>query len=89
MDDLEEDQQDELNALGKEDLKRKLTMNDQLVGGNLQELRLRVASCIINGCMPRCPKCAIGKLKEVKDGEFKCPGGYDDDKYVRCSWKGS
>jgi len=31
----------------------------------------------------------FGKLKEVKDGEFKCPGGYDDDKYVRCSWKGS
>jgi len=84
---LKDDVRDELNGMNVPDLKKRLQANDQLVGGSKGELVERIADCIVNGYLPRCPKCFGGKIKKSGTGYF-CPGSYDDDKFVSCSWKG-
>jgi len=84
---LKDDVRDELNGMNVPDLKKRLQANDQIVGGSKGELAERIADCIVNGSLPRCPKCFGGKVKPSGTG-FYCPGSYDDDKFVSCSWKG-
>lgn len=67
-------------------LKDLLRHNDQLVGGNKADLLARVVECYEHGCLPRCPECGVGRLKltGASGSRLTCPGGYDDDQYVRC-----
>ena len=77
------------------DLKSCLRANEQLVGGTKPELVDRCADRKVYGNVPRCPTCRIGRLKVVYprayghggQGTFTCPGGYDDDQYVRCAFR--
>mmetsp|Transcript_10259 Transcript_10259/g.14072 ORF Transcript_10259/g.14072 Transcript_10259/m.14072 type:complete len:238 (-) Transcript_10259:332-1045(-) len=83
---LDENVRDELEGYNVDELKERLRDNDQVSTGTKGELQERIAECIVDGCFPRCPKCGLGKVKKDAKGYF-CPGGYDDDKYKRCSWK--
>eukprot|EP01116_Phalansterium_solitarium_P008753 TRINITY_DN22719_c0_g1_i1.p2 TRINITY_DN22719_c0_g1~~TRINITY_DN22719_c0_g1_i1.p2 ORF type:complete len:263 (+),score=67.64 TRINITY_DN22719_c0_g1_i1:894-1682(+) len=78
-------QHDELMALSINDLKDRLRANQQLVGGKLPDLQRRVADCVVNGAMPRCPQCGLGFVKRSSNGYF-CPGGYDDDHFAPCNY---
>lgn len=72
-----------------------LRANDQILGGAKGELVERCVDRKVYGNLPRCPRCAIGKLKVSYPralghggmGTFTCPGGYDDDQYVRCGFR--
>jgi len=79
---------DALTAMTIPDLKQRLQANDQIVGGTKGDLIERIADCITNGALPRCPKCFGGRIKKKGSGYF-CPGSYDDDKFVSCSWTGT
>jgi len=85
---LKKEQHDALMALSVPDLKARLTANDQVSTGSKPELQLRIADCVVNGGFPRCPKCFGGKIKQSGDDAFYCPGSYEDDHFVRCSWTG-
>ena len=77
------------------DLKICLRENGALMSGNKGELVERCVDRKMFGNLPRCPQCGIGRLKVVYaralghqgQGTFTCPGGYDDDAYVRCSFR--
>jgi len=71
------------------ELKKRLEDNEQVTGGNKTELQLRIADCIVNGNLPRCPKCFTGRVKQKSAKAFYCPGAYDDDVFKRCTWKAS
>ena len=68
-----------------------------LVCGNKADLVERCVDRKLYGNLPRCPECGIGKLKVTYPrefghggmGTFTCPGGYDDDAYVRCGFRAS
>jgi len=63
-------------------------LNDQICTGTKAELLERIGDCVKNGCLPRCPKCFLGRLKTKDENKFYCPGAYDDDSYQPCHWKG-
>ena len=63
-----------------------LRNNDQITTGAKAKLVKRVLDCIKNGALPRCPTCGLGRLKVSKYYGFRCPGGYDDDEYIFCSF---
>jgi len=60
--------------------------NDCVCVGTKQELRLRVAWMMKNGVPERCPECHGGRLKRTAEGTYFCPGSFDDDQYIRCSY---
>jgi len=76
-------------------LKDCLRANKQLLGGNKGELVERCVDRKLYGNLPRCKQCGIGLLRVAYktpighggQGDFSCPGGYDDDAYVRCSYR--
>lgn len=76
-------------------LKNCLRENGALMSGNKMELVERCVDRKMYGNLPRCPQCGIGRLKVVYacalghqgQGDFSCPGGYDDDAYVRCGYR--
>ena len=78
-----------------EQLKGCLRANQQLLSGNKADLVERCVDRKLYGNLPRCPQCGLGRLKVVYasllghggQGAFTCPGGYDDDEYVRCSYR--
>jgi len=50
--------------------------NRQVVSGNKTDLINRVLQCIERGCLPNCPQCGIGRLKQRGSSEsYYCPGG--------------
>jgi len=84
------------NRLSVDALKGCLRANEQLLKGNKGELVARCVDRKSYGALPRCPQCSIGRLQVTYprelghggQGIFTCPGGYDDDHYVRCSMEG-
>lgn len=56
-----------------------------VVTGTRKDLLCRIADGFINGVPKRCPECNGGRLKHVGDF-YICPGFYDDDHFVRCSF---
>ena len=80
---------DELDSMSVTDLKNVLKLNDCVCTGTKEELRVRVAWGIKNGVPKRCPSCYSGRLKLDIHGNYFCPGAYDDDHYVRCSYETS
>jgi len=76
----------DLKACSVVELKKKLELNEQVRGGNKQELILRIADRFLHGNLPRCPSCHGGILKEAADGGYYCPGSFEDDEFVRCSY---
>jgi len=83
---LSDDQEDALSGMKIGDLKGLLRANDQVVTGSRDELVSRIRDCVKNGCLPRCPKCFGGRLRQRGNGYY-CPGSYEDDKFVPCSYK--
>jgi len=83
---LNEDMAADLKACSVVELKKKLELNEQVRGGNKQELILRIADRFLHGNLPRCPSCHGGILKEAADGGYYCPGSFEDDEFVRCSY---
>ena len=83
------------STLNIPDLKSCLRENQQLLGGTKPELVDRCVDRKLYGNLPRCPECSIGRLKvsyklafgHEGKGTFTCPGGYDDDQYVRCGFR--
>lgn len=83
------------NALQIPALKSCLRENGQILGGSKGELVERCVDRKLYGNLPRCTKCGIGRLKVAYmvpighggQGVFSCPGGYDDDEYVRCAYR--
>lgn len=78
-------------------LKDLLRKNDQKLGGSKAVIIDRVVDCKIYGCLPRCPECGGGKLKVIYasewchdgEGEYYCPGYYDDTHFKYCHYRGS
>jgi hypothetical protein len=72
-----------------------LRSNEQLLSGTKPDLVERCVDRSLYGNLPRCPQCSLGRLKVSYAralghggmGIFTCPGGYDDDQYVRCSYR--
>ena len=81
------------SGLSVDALKAMCALNGQIKGGNKADLVVRCTDGKLYGALPRCTLCGIGLLKVVYatkyghggQGRFTCPGGYDDDAYVRCS----
>lgn len=67
-------------------LKKFLKLNEQKISGTKVELCQRVADGMVNGTLPRCPKCQATSLK-YENGLFSCPGFFDDTHFKRCSYK--
>ena len=75
-------------------LKDLLRENRQLLSGNKTELLERCVDGKLYGALTRCPECGGGRLRvhypsqygHGGQGEFHCPGFYDDDHYQRCSY---
>eukprot|EP00808_Paulinella_micropora_P002282 g32781.t1 len=82
---ITQEQLDELQALKVPDLKAKLKAHAQIVGGSKQELVDRIVSCMEFGCLPKCPECGGGRMKEAGD-VFKCPGYMEDDEFQHCGF---
>ena len=82
-------------ALPVPELKNCLRENQQLLSGAKGELVERCVDRKLYGNLPRCTRCGIGRLKVTYiksighggQGIFSCPGGYDDDQYVRCGYR--
>ena len=85
-DKLGEAEQTALLALNVEGLKRVLRANDCICTGTKSDLRARVAWMVVHGVPERCPSCCGGRLKVDVYGEYFCPGSYDDDVPVPCSY---
>jgi len=66
-------------------LKEVARLNDMTVTGTKGDLIARIADAMLNGALPRCPSCSGGRLKPSGFG-FKCPGFYDDDRFVYCHY---
>jgi len=66
-------------------LKDLLKMNDQSAGKNKQELLEKVADGMLFGALPRCPKCAGGRLR-VLGNMYTCPGFMEDDTFQDCDY---
>jgi len=60
-------------------------MNDQSAGKNKQELLEKVADGMLFGALPRCPKCAGGRLR-VLGNMYTCPGFMEDDTFQDCDY---
>jgi hypothetical protein len=67
-------------------LKKFLSLNNQKISGSKTELSERVADGMVNGTLPRCPKCS-GAILRLENGTYKCPGYFDDVHFKRCSYK--
>jgi len=76
-------------------LKAVLGANGQLKGGTKGELVERCVDGKLFGALPKCSLCGGGTLRVVYNqkighggvGRYSCPGYFDDDHYVRCSFK--
>jgi len=66
-------------------LKDLLKMNDQSSSGSKQDLLEKVADGMLNGALPRCPKCGGGRLK-VLGNMYICPGFMEDDEFKDCDF---
>lgn len=68
-----------------DEMKNILRKNDQKVTGTKKELVERIADGELLGKIPRCPLCFGGRLQfNNKTGVYKCPGYFEDVKYIRC-----
>jgi len=92
-------------ALKIDQLKDALRENGQLLGGVKEELVDRCVDGFLFGALPRCPECggAVLKVKYPVNesgsgpalyghggqGQFFCPGFYDDDHWHRCKFGSS
>lgn len=78
-----------LEALRLEALKAMLRHNGQLVSGNKSELLARITRCIEYGCLPRCPTCEGGLMKEEKRKSkfvYRCPGYMEGTDFQHCGF---
>jgi hypothetical protein len=82
---LNDDQQEAIDGMTVALLKDRLKDNDQVTTGNKGEIISRITDCIVNGCLPRCPKCSGGRLK-IRGNGYYCPGYHDDENFVHCSF---
>eukprot|EP00002_Diphylleia_rotans_P014199 TRINITY_DN2763_c0_g1_i5.p1 TRINITY_DN2763_c0_g1~~TRINITY_DN2763_c0_g1_i5.p1 ORF type:complete len:282 (-),score=62.74 TRINITY_DN2763_c0_g1_i5:768-1613(-) len=67
-----------------EQLKSELRKNDQSTSGTKFVLLSRVADGRVRGSIPRCPKCAGGRLRmNAKElvYHYTCPGFHDDEEF--------
>lgn len=71
------------------DLKDMLRYNDQKTSGAKPELVNRCLDAIINGALPKCPRCRVGHLVYLGSGRYGCAGSFDQQqKRVRdCSFE--
>jgi len=82
----------DLSELSAADLKELLRLNGMKCTGKKTELVARAADGKAFGALPRCPMCALGYLRVDSEpglgggGLFTCPGAFDDDKFVACSF---
>ncbi len=91
------DYEAKFGALPIESLKNCLRANEQLLSGNKGDLVERCVDRKLYGNLPRCTKCGLGRLRvsypsllgHGGQGTFTCPGGYDDDEFVRCGFRSS
>eukprot|EP00457_Paulinella_chromatophora_P014793 gb/GEZN01015276.1/.p1 GENE.gb/GEZN01015276.1/~~gb/GEZN01015276.1/.p1 ORF type:complete len:165 (-),score=27.43 gb/GEZN01015276.1/:194-688(-) len=83
---VSQDTMEELTALPLPALKDKLRAHGQLVGGSKKELVARIVQCMEFGCLPKCPECGGGRIKEGGDDGFRCPGYMEDDEFQHCSF---
>jgi len=84
----------ELGKLKMNELKEMLQTNGQKVSGTKKDLIERVADGKVYGALPRCPQCG-GAVLKVKyknkyghsgQGEWSCPGYYDDKTFKHCKY---
>jgi len=86
----------EATQFGLPKLKELCRLNDYKVTGTKKELVERVVDGMMYGAIPRCPKCNAGylrvKFKGSKfgldgQGQFSCPGHFDDSDFVSCDFE--
>ncbi|KAI9342523.1 hypothetical protein BDR26DRAFT_859081 [Obelidium mucronatum] len=88
------DQMKAILTANAKQLKAALQRNDQIQSGTKAEMQARIVACIQEGCFPKCPKCATGRLRPSKfknrNGNLECPGHMDDEgKFNPCGyWQG-
>lgn len=70
-----------------DELKDVLRWNGSTVGGNKDELLMRVIDGHCRGRLGKCSTCGVGKLKVMDDGsKVSCSGWYDEDssRHIPC-----
>lgn len=72
-----------MQKLSIAELKALLKHNDQVLTGTKPELVERASYGKAFGALPRCPKCAGGKIK-YSSAKYICPGYMDDDVFHKC-----
>lgn len=78
-----------LEAQRLDALKAMLRHNGQQVSGNKSELLARITRCIEYGCLPRCPTCEGGLMKEEKRKSkfvYRCPGYMEGTDFQNCGF---
>jgi hypothetical protein len=78
-----------LEAQRLDALKAMLRHNGQPVSGNKSELLARITRCIEYGCLPRCPTCEGGLMKEEKRKSkfvYRCPGYMEGTDFQNCGF---
>jgi hypothetical protein len=71
-------------------LKDWLKVNNQLVSGNKPELVERCVDGEVNGRIPKCPRCLLGRLKfNTSTAMYECAGYHDEDsqRFIACKNK--
>jgi hypothetical protein len=75
-------------------LKAMLRHNAQQVSGNKTELLARIKRCIEYGCLPQCPSCERGHMKEERVRgkrrsryRYRCPGFMDGTDFHSCGFE--
>ena len=90
-DDEDEDEiREKYQSMRVSELKEVLRANEQIMGGIKEELIERCVDGELNGGLPTCPTCGVGRLKvSPHDEHFYCPGYFDETAavYVRCEFR--
>jgi len=80
---------EELSVNTVPQLQDMLRKNLQKVTGKKPDLLHRIADGIVNGAIPKCPKCYGGNLTyTASSGKYTCKGFMDDDTFKRCTFVG-
>jgi len=83
------EEKEKLDTKSPNELKDMLKKNDQTMSNlNKKELIEKVADGIVQGKIPRCPRCFAGRLRyNPKNGKYTCPGHTNDEgKYRACKY---
>jgi len=79
---------EQIQSMSVPQLKDRLRAHGQLVSGKKDELVERVRDCVLNGCLPECPRCHCAVMKVIGPGWLRCFGSHSN-RFYKCGFSAS